>query len=74
MEPVMKVFAIENGFLLQHCQAEGVVLTTTYAKDAVGIAEEIIAQQARIKLDIPAQQEMFTPAQMGHKLKETNDE
>jgi len=70
----MKVFAIENGFLLQHCQGEGVVLTTTYAKDAVGIAEEIIAQQARIKLDIPAQQEMFTPAQMGHKLKETNDE
>jgi len=67
----MKVYAISNGFLLETVTGES---TTTYAKDAVGIAEEIIAQQARIKLDVPVQQEMFTPAQMGHKLKETNDE
>jgi len=32
-----------------------------YAKDAVGIAEEIIAAQARLKLDLPEQMEMFGP-------------
>jgi len=62
----MKVYAISNGFLLETVTGEA---TTTYAKDAVGIAEEIIAQQARAKLDVPRQQEMFTDVDLGTKPK-----
>ena len=58
----MKVYAISNGFLLETVTGE---TTTTYAKDAVGIAEEIIAQQARAKLDVPRQHDMFTDVDLG---------
>jgi len=66
MEAIMKVYAISNGFLLETVTGK---VTTTYVKDAVGIAEEIIAQQARVKLDVPRQHEMFTDVDLGTKPK-----
>jgi hypothetical protein len=72
-DPVMSVYVISNGFLLEvHRGAEDVSLFT-YAKDEIGIAEEIIAAQARHKLDIePKQGEMFTQKEMG-KGRKSND-
>ena len=69
MEPIAQVSKIENGFLLEVHSHAGEVRQVYYAKDAKGIAEEIISLAAREVLGIPAQTEMFTPAQMGTKPK-----
>jgi hypothetical protein len=73
--PVMQVFAISNGFILVIAPVQtsplGMVTPypdVIYAKDEVGIAEEIIAAQARHKLDVePKQGEMFGESEMGKK-------
>jgi len=75
--PVMEVYAIKNGFLLMtkgrhNANTFEVQPTPTliYAKDEIGIAEEIIAAQARHKLDIePKQGEMFSPEEMDRRKK-----
>jgi hypothetical protein len=76
--PIMEVYAINNGYLLmvrpRHGGSNfGMIsdrTTLTYAKDEVGIAEEIIAAQARHKLDIePKQGEMFSPEEMDRRKK-----
>jgi|TARA_Y100000310_G_scaffold21924_1_gene21148 hypothetical protein len=61
VEPVMAVFPITNGFVLRVtptneqlvlAQRQGIPpVKIIYAKDEVGIAKEIIAVQARYKLD-----------------------
>lgn len=57
--PIMEVFAISNGFLLKiNSIHHGELATLTFAKDEIGIAEEIIAAQARHKLEIERQHEM----------------
>jgi hypothetical protein len=70
MDKVMSVYVISNGYLLQVHGAQPRPVdggpsidtkTTIYAKDAKGIANEIIAAQARLKLDLPEQMEMFGP-------------
>ena len=63
--PVMSVHLISNGFILEvHGKLQDQSLFI-YAKDEVGIAEEIIAAQARLKLDVePKQGEMFQPNEM----------
>jgi len=71
MMPVAKIFQINNGFLLsfEDADVDGVRNDMTYAADAKGLAEAIIAAAARKKLGIekpaPEQTEMFTSAQMG---------
>ena len=69
--PVMEVYAISNGFLLVIQREPQIQLGVmpvpliVFAKDEVGIAEEIIAAQARYKLDVePKQGEMFEAKQM----------
>ena len=74
LDPILEVVMISNGFLLKFDTGEGTLDEYHYCKDAKEIAELIIASAAREKLGIPTQLEMFTPSQMGHKLKETNDE
>jgi len=69
--PIMEVYAINNGYLLvtrsPHDYEQGNVI---YAKDEVAIAEEIIAAQARHKLDIePKQGEMFAQKEMDRRKK-----
>ena len=69
--PVMEVYAINNGYLLvtrnPHDYERGNVI---YAKDEVAIAEEIIAAQARHKLEIePKQGEMLSPEEMDRRKK-----
>jgi hypothetical protein len=71
MEPLIQVYKIENGFLIEHQVEPGAERQLHYCKDAKDIAEEIIAMAARTKLGIevttsydPSQQEMFTRAQM----------
>jgi len=69
-DPVMEVFVISNGFLLKVYSYDRQNWTMTYAKDEVAIAEEIIAAQARHKLDIePKQGEMFSPEEMDRRKK-----
>jgi len=69
-DPVMEVFVISNGFLLKVYNYDRQNWTMTYAKDEVAIAEEIIAAQARHKLDIePKQGEMFSPEEMDRRKK-----
>jgi hypothetical protein len=67
--PVLTVYKISNGFLLQTVNDDTALTSVTYCANAIQIAEEIIASAARTKLDVaqqvPEQQEMFTPAQMG---------
>tara|TARA_R110000787_G_scaffold234269_5_gene341121 strand:+ start:501 stop:737 length:237 start_codon:yes stop_codon:yes gene_type:complete len=72
MKPIAKVYQINNGYLLGIEHDDPIVGSTpdmTYAADAQGLGEAIIAAAARKKLDIPqpvpTQQEMFTSAQMG---------
>jgi len=70
MEPIIKVYQIQNGFLLELTGGNGSGAEITYCATAKDIAEAIIASATRTKLDVkqqvPVQQEMFTPAQMGH--------
>ena len=61
----MKIYTIENGFLLEFNKGEGEISVMLYAKDEKDVAAQIIAQRARIVLDGPAQREMFTGKEMG---------
>jgi len=59
--PIMKVYTIENGFLLEFGNGEDEPVTLIYAKDERGVADQIIAQRARLVL----QSEMFSEKEMG---------
>jgi hypothetical protein len=65
-EPIVKVYKIENGFLIETATDLNDVHNYTFAKDASAIAEFVITAAARETLGIPKQQEMFTNAQMGN--------
>jgi hypothetical protein len=65
MEPIVQVFKIENGFLVELTRPAGSIRSVSYAADATGIAELIIAAAAKEKLGIGTQQEMFTAQEMG---------
>lgn len=51
-DPIMQVFAIENGFLLIIQGGMGEISKAIYAKTEVDIGNEIIAEQARRVLEI----------------------
>jgi hypothetical protein len=51
-DPIMQVFAIENGFLLIIQGGVGEISKAIYAKTEVDIGNEIIAEQARRVLEI----------------------
>ena len=60
----MLVHPIKNGYILrvedyQHNPGDFHTVTVVYAKDEIGIAEQIIAHQARDKMGVPAQGELF---------------
>jgi len=67
VDPIMQILPIDNGYLLvispdTHGGLEPKII---YAKTEIDIAEEIIAAQARHKLDIePKQGKMFEPHEM----------
>ena len=68
MDPIMQVYAIENGFLLEFKTDPGDIVTLIYAKDEKDVADQIIAQRARVVLNNPRtkrQGEMFTEKEMG---------
>jgi len=70
--PMMQVLPISNGYLLITSPEYSVNKEPkiTYAKTEIAIAEEIIAVQARHKLDIePEQGEMFTQKEMDRRKK-----
>jgi len=71
------VYPISNGYILRKekpsSEYEGRGSILTYAKDEAGIADEIIAQNARERIGVgpdaeTKQKEMFTHAQMGSQL------
>jgi len=65
--PMMQVLPISNGYLLiiSPEYSVGREPKIIYAKTEIAIAEEIIAAQARHKLNIePRQGEMFSPQEM----------
>lgn len=65
MDPILKIYEIDNGFLLEvpPTAADGAA-KVAYFKDEKGVADEIITIAARVKIKA-VQSEMFTPAQMG---------
>jgi hypothetical protein len=74
VDPILKVYAISNGYLLEITEQQDLARQTptivdlVYCKDAPSIAEEIVAAAARHKLGLhsrPLQQEMFTASEMG---------
>jgi hypothetical protein len=72
IDPVMQILPIDNGYLLVISPDThgGPGPKIIYAKTEVAIAEEIIAAQARHKLDIePKQGEMFSPEEMDRRKK-----
>ena len=65
MDQIGKIFRIKNGFLLEFHDADRHIQQVTYAKDATGLAELIVAAAAREALGIGEQREMFTQSIMG---------
>ena len=71
MTPMMQVYSIDNGFLLEFSNGPGVKATFLYAKDEKEIAAQVIAQKARLVLEGPKQREMFATAEMAQKAVDT---
>ena len=72
VDPIMQILPIDDGYLLviSPDMHGGLGPKIIYAKTEIAIAEEIIAAQARHKLDIePKQGEMFTQKEMDRRKK-----
>lgn len=65
--PIMSVYVISNGYLLEIKSDMMGLATLIYAKDEIGIANEITAHATREKLGVGKQEEMFKPDEMGFK-------
>jgi hypothetical protein len=70
-DPIMTVYSIDNGFILQFSKRKGELDILVYAKDEKEIASQIIAQKARLVLEGPEQREMFEAKQMAPSSRQT---